>query len=136
MTGRRLTGPTICTGPGDSSPPEATPWDELTGEVDALRERVEDLERQLGEVEAERDRLARILAVERGDVAMAPDGWGHGFAYAWRRQAGESRLIVDRASGGSWSWTTRTLNATVSGHADTALEAMEAAEAALAEIDP
>lgn len=62
MTGRRLTGPTIRTGPGDSEPPEATPWDELTAEVETLRARVEDLERELGEVEAERDRLASAAA--------------------------------------------------------------------------
>jgi hypothetical protein len=137
---RSLSGQLITAGPGDYDPPDdgCPGCDDLYAEAQRLREQLAEVRAQVDdllvlhdEVEAERDRLARILAVERGDQTAAPDGWGHGFAYAWQRRAADHRLIVDRCTGTSWSWAARAPSVTVSGHAPTALEAMEAADAAL-----
>ena len=86
------------------------------------------------------DRLARILAVERGDESQAPEGWRMSIDRAWlydRPQtgghwqrphqiiwrAGHHDIGDDHAPAGHYEWT-RTGAAT--GTAPTALEAMEA----------
>lgn len=85
------------------------------------------------EVEAtrtERDRLRRILAVERGDAGAAPEGWRHTDRDGWR---GNDTLVWCRqdppGSVAHWSWTTDKER----GVAPTALEAMEAADRAAKE---
>jgi hypothetical protein len=88
--------------------------------------------RRIAEMTAERDRLARILAVERGDESAAPEGWRfdagsvhEGTLDGWRRDASGSTVDVVRERAGSWSpppW--------IDGRYPTALEAMDAADAA------
>ena len=75
---------------------------------------------------AERDRLTRILAVEKGDQSAAPEGW-RGERNAWSTA---DDFFVHRVEAGRWEWVAvprRSL-----GVAGSALEAMEAADAALA----
>lgn len=79
-------------------------------------------------VQAERDRLARILAVERGDESQAPEGWRKGAS--WFRVGDPicAAMSADLPGGGQgWRWD---LNDGPHGYAATALEAMEAADAA------
>ena len=47
---------------------------------------VEALCEALQRVVAERDRLARVLAVEQGDASQAPPGWRRDMHGAWRRK--------------------------------------------------
>ena len=96
-------------------------------------------------IEAERDRLARILAVERGDESQAPEGWRMSIDRAWlydrpriRGQWQRPHQIIwrdgyqpiadDHAPAGDYEWTCA---GTATGRAPTALEAMEAAEACM-----
>lgn len=55
-----------------------------------------DLRRQLLTVTAERDRLARVLAVERGDQTQAPEGWLGDHGVWWRNRERGSPLRVLR----------------------------------------
>ena len=97
----------------------------------------------------ERDRLARILAVERGDETQAPEGWRRSIDRAWlydrprvrgRWQRphqiiwrdGHQDIGDDHAPAGDYAWTR---SGVATGRASSALEAMEAADAALAK-DP
>ena len=88
-----------------------------------LADAVIDLAAQVAALTAERDRLARILAVERGDASAAPEGWKRNKWDVWERPSGS----VERIQAGEWDW----LADMESGIAPTALEAMESADAAL-----
>lgn len=112
----------------------------LRAEVEALRARVDGMARNArgtGDVlkaisdendslHAQLTRAQRILAVEQGRVVHAPEGWtvrGH----TWRK----GRLRVRRVGWG-WAWVHLGAPGRVpiaAGAADTALEAMELAEA-------
>jgi len=96
-----------------------------------------------GELEAERDRLARILAVEKRDATQAPSRW------VWSRWADrwfiphptddQAQLAMVGAAriDGVYSWFVwgHTRRAAIKGTAATYLEAMEAAGAALEAIE-
>jgi hypothetical protein len=137
---RPLSGPTIQTGPGDYDPPdEGCPGcDDLHAEAQRLREQLAEQDEVLSEVTAERDRLARVLAVERGDVTAAPDGWR--WRGSWRVERGEdlwaSVALVTQGAERWWGWYVGGAPSRLDGRADTALEAMEAADAALARVTP
>lgn len=82
-------------------------------------------------LEAERDaalarvaRLERVLAVERGDASQAPSGWvGTPAGIGWDR----GKACVWRLTVGRWRWR---IGFGEVHDAETALEAMEAADAA------
>jgi hypothetical protein len=140
---RSLSGPLITTGPGDYDPPdEGCPGcDDLYAEAERLREQLAEVRGQADdllvlhdEVEAERDRLARVLAVERGDQTAAPDGWRPAGASWLRRTSGALGAVSPQQLGHERSWTWSVNDAI--GRADTALEAMEAADAALVGVTP
>ena len=89
-----------------------------------------DLRRQLLAVTAERDRLARVLAVERGDQTLAPPGWVRFGDAGWRRVA--DNVIIQRHSGEALDvWERRGIRRDDPRHRrwDSALEAMEAIDA-------
>lgn len=97
---------------------------------------VEALCESLARVLGERDRLARILAVERGEEGQAPEGWTCPHGGAW--YTGEDDDVspfawVERARGehGRWVWDATCGGLDRKGEAPSALEAMEAADAAL-----
>lgn len=76
------------------------------------------------------DRLARVLAVERGDWREAPSGWEPRGADMWVRGTRPGRPIIQRfhRDGQPTTWTRR---GEIDGpHWPTALEAMEAINAA------
>jgi hypothetical protein len=143
---RSLSGQLITAGPGDYDPPdEGCPGcDDLNAEADRLREQLAEVRAQVDdllvlhdEVEAERDRLARILAVERGDQCgragwVGPRVRVRLAAPRRRSPVGSSSTAVPARRGGA----ARAPSVTVSGHAPTALEAMEAADAALVGVSP
>ncbi len=87
------------------------------------------------EQRARADRLARILAVERGDASAAPEGWErvNGSRDQW---ANENNRAVWRADGRapaarwSWEWLGEEDDESQRGACDSALEAMETADAA------
>ena len=89
----------------------------------------------LEEVRAERDRLARTLACERGE--WAPKGWTCaevGTPDQWTRPWGEERTaLVRRVRGRRWRWQTSGWEPATVGYAPTALDAIEAADAAIKE---
>jgi hypothetical protein len=140
---RPLWGQLITTGPGDYDPPdEGCPGcDDLYAKADRLREQLAEVRAQVDdllvlhdEVEAERDRLARVLAVERGDQTAAPDGWR--WVGTWSRYdviADTGAAVTLSTSGAQrwWSWDCSGPGGRASGRESTALEAMEAADAAL-----
>jgi len=111
---------------------EAYPFDrddycaviELCDDHDAALDLIETLK-------AQRDRLARILAVERGDESAAPEGWridGRiGGRPSWRGNGGDCGW-----ERGEWLWWRGPdwQFAHACGTAPTALDAMEAADAA------
>jgi len=115
---------------------EAYPFDrddycaviELCDDHDAALDRLE-------AVEAERDRLARILAVERGDESAAPKGWTMTRPGRWSHpytdDAHACVYLLD-AGPNQWGWYVSAPDASRnhSASAPTALEAMEAADAA------
>jgi len=80
---------------------------------------------------AERDRLARVLAVERGDESQAPEGWER-YGDGWRRSA--AAAVIQRFGGSStpYRWERRGVRFDDPRHQEwpTALEAMEAIDAA------
>jgi len=82
---------------------------------------------------AERDRLARILAVERGDKSAAPDGWRSPLSNWYRGKNDNEGLFcaTRRAGRCRHKWDVyRDGELVADGFAATALEAMEAADAA------
>ena len=84
---------------------------------------------------AERDRLARILAVERGDESAAPEGWTMTRPGRWSHpytdDAHACVYLLDTGPN-QWGWYVSAPDAgrNHSASAPTALEAMEAADAA------
>ena len=104
--------------------------------LDGERRSVEIATAALGEARAKADRLARILAVERGDASAAPSGWERyqtpAGDYGWRRGA-ETVVRCDDDSPTLWSWSPdgSVYRASICG--ETALEAIEAADAARGE---
>lgn len=76
----------------------------------------------------ERDRLLRLLAVERGDESQAPEGWRRP-AGRWIGPCGAS-VVRGYAPGGGQAWAAFGWDGAVLGWHPTALEAMEAADAA------
>ena len=92
------------------------------------RERANKAERERDEARAERDRLARILAVERGDESQAPAGWSRPGG-RWVGAGGVSVMRGD-APGGGQAWTSFGWDSRHLGWYPCALEAMEAADAA------
>lgn len=99
---------------------------ELHDEVARLRDHLAAATNQIG-------RLRRILAVEAGDAAMAPEGWRPTTGGAW---SGKEDNYVYRIAAGRWSWVSRDTRNKVRGRGDSpsALEAMEAADAARKEV--
>ena len=80
---------------------------------------------------AELARLRRILAVECGHPSAAPEGWER-VSFRWQRRHPTAGGVYVERERGVWMWATdRTAD---EGAASTALEAMEAADAALAEV--
>lgn len=84
---------------------------------------------EVAALRAERDRLARVLAVERGHGSHARPGWESRGADMWVRVGGPGRVVIQRwhRDGQSTEWLRR-------GEIDgarwpTALEAMEALDA-------
>ena len=79
-------------------------------------------------LKAQRDRLARILTVERGDESAAPEGWRCVGLPVWARDDGSAVSGVP----GAYDWFARgdDLPFVARGTAPTALDAMEAADAA------
>lgn len=102
---------------GDVAIMESAPT--LADDVITLAARVEVLT-------IERDRLARILAVERGDASAAPEGWHLFESGFWVRQGAH----VERSTDG-WCLYGISGRAGYTAHRASALEAMEAADAAL-----
>jgi hypothetical protein len=93
-------------------------------------------------LEGERDaalarvaRLERVLAVEAGDKAQAPPDWRPTTGGAWN---GKEDNYVYRIAAGRWSWVSRDTRSTVRGRGESpsALEAMEAADAATSTPTP
>jgi len=81
----------------------------------------------------ERDRLARILAVERGDVGQAPEGWSCGpGGWCVRGTDGQDVAIVSREdTDAPWVWWSYPDGGEErEGTAPSAMEAMEAADEA------
>lgn len=111
--------------------------DRLAGERDALRDVVD---RQIDSLEAsntklleERDRLARILAVERGGESQAPEGWSCGpSGWCVRGPDGQDvSMIAREETNRPWVWWSHPDGGEQrEGTAPSALEAMEAADAA------
>lgn len=102
--------------------------------------------RLAAEERARADRLARILAVERGDASAAPSGWERGDdCYDVQHWLGPERsrpygqdygsVVIRRSysSAARWEWETYRDYERLTGTADTALEAIEAADAARGE---
>lgn len=88
----------------------------------------------LEHAEAERARLARVLAVERGDIGQAPDRWFCAYAVdSWSRHVGDRMIIVQRfaRAPGVTVWERRGIRRSDPAHREwpTALEAMEAIDA-------
>jgi len=93
-------------------------------------------------LEAERDRLARILAVERGDESAAPEGWERN-GDGWTRWGGllgpHIHVRRERYQPDVWSWSSQSRASGPSRplrwdgpavRVGSALEAMEAADVA------
>jgi hypothetical protein len=94
------------------------------------------LAREVLRLRAEQARLRRILAVGRGDANAAPEGWSslrQDHLLVWYRTAGGERLRVEDCLS-AWRWEHK--YSLKWGTAPTALEAMEAADAALAGVTP
>jgi hypothetical protein len=75
-------------------------------EVDAVNAKLAKVEAERDEARRDRDRLARILAVERGDESLAPEGWRY-VQYSARdmgRWYGPGGVTVERYGRGSASW--------------------------------
>jgi hypothetical protein len=99
---------------------------------------VEALRAEVASLTAERDRLARILAVERGDATAAPAGWRRDVNHQWYRNDGRHCLTVYEW-GGVYTWelsTAATGTYVCNGRKKYALEAMEAASTAAGEPTP
>lgn len=81
----------------------------------------------------ERDRLARVLAVERGDALRAPEGWTANYAGdMWTRTVSGRAVWIQRFSPhGVSMWELRGIRRDDPAHREwpTALEAMEAIDA-------
>lgn len=85
---------------------------------------------------SERDRLRRILAVERGDQGAAPEGWHRVSARRWGRESRRYCSAVDRFEGAGkteWRFHFGTTPPGPMGPYPSALEAMEAADRAAKE---
>jgi len=91
---------------------------------------------QVVALRAERDRLARVLAVERGDESQAPDGWRR-WGGGWERRpdpAGPAEHFIQHFHS-QWPtphrWERRGIRIDDPRHREwpTALEAMEALDA-------
>lgn len=84
-------------------------------------------------------RLTRLLAVERGDESAAPEGWRVGPSgwAVYGAMSGNVVKIVSREDVGEWAWEVYADNnddrPLATGEERTALEAMEAADAAAKE---
>lgn len=88
---------------------------------------------QVAGIEAERDRLAQILAVERGDESQAPEGWEVAGGMWWKRAENmDVSAVLMRRTPRGWDWVV--FHGNVLGYQPTALEAMEAADAALESV--
>jgi len=98
-------------------------------------------ERDLGEVanrlqaaHEERDRLARILAVERGDESQAPEGWAMTDSGSWRARSQTYRIVCRTHAIGERGQPLRAWEAWVAGKRvgvyPFALEAIDAANSA------
>jgi hypothetical protein len=83
----------------------------------------------LQRVVAERDRLARVLAVEQGDASQVPDGWTRGTHFPWVR--GRIAVCYGSTKGARWELVVRGGQTIGEGHSS-ALDAMEAGDRALA----
>ena len=75
-------------------------------------------------------RLRRVLAVERGDQSQAPEGWAYN-GTTWSKRGA---VVGFDADDGVRDWRWRVHVGCRSDFESTALEAMEAADAVLAEV--
>ena len=100
------------------------------GEAVSVLDEVLELRAEVDDLKAGSDRLARILAVETGDVDSAPEGWSRiGGGWGLRPDAeGEAEAYVSRRGEGQWVW--QVMGSWRRSDAPTALEAMEAADRA------
>lgn len=94
---------------------------------------------EAGLLRAKADRLARILAVERGDASAAPSGWervSESHVIRWVSHPANAEVWPGSVGAGEpphWCWEfdwPGVRGSYRTGTADTALEAMEAADAA------
>jgi hypothetical protein len=92
---------------------------------------VEALCEALQRVVAERDRLARVLAVEQGDKSQVPDGWRHGTYFMWVR--GQFAITPSPLRSGLWDLVR---SYTRIGSYPSLFDAMEAADAMAAKETP
>lgn len=84
-------------------------------------------------LESENERLRRMLACERGDASAAPEGWR--FDGDWVRKGDLVTRVIDHSGSSvtvSWFYRDWSVQGSDAKHsrAETALEAMEAADAA------
>lgn len=91
-------------------------------------------QQKLALVQAQRERLDRVLAVERGDQSQAPKGWHHDGMAWWRNDEPRRPIVIVRAPAGERRPLSVWYEPGVDGDPDgaeapTALEAMEAADA-------
>lgn len=126
---RKWTHPDELEAPDEPTAEDDAVLAKLVGEVPGLLDRLDALE-------AENARLRRVLAVERGDEC--PDGWSltrvEDGRRCWSRSdEGAPEFAVCTEAEGFWTWSTGadTMWEIDKGSADTALEAMEAADVAL-----
>ena len=97
---------------------------------------VEGLRNQVATLTEERDRIARVLAVECGDASQAPNGWYRWYDN-WRKDLAGSTDIVGLVGavrlGGEYHWNAgRPGRLNRQGTARSFLEAMEAVDEVLA----
>lgn len=78
-------------------------------------------------------RALRILAVGRGDESQAPKGWEVNGGMWWKRAENMDVVaVLMRRTPRDWAWVV--FDGKALGYQPTALEAMEAADAALASV--
>jgi len=115
--------------------------DEARRERDRYHDAVIATDAERDKMMQERDRLSRILAVERGDEVQAPEGWRVGASgwFAYGEDPGQcDREVMREDLTEPWLWVVYSDEgpAVKQGTASSALEAMQAADAARTTPEP